>query len=167
MLPLNKLIKCDGKKPEEMNWVQFVNGTAANHGSLSVAISFVLPSAQKYPCHAAEKWKYFLSLMVRISPLPSSTQSPPIFFILLHWVFGSVLWRLHVVSGDQSEPSPLVVPVQTAGRCAGGGRCPSLCSVLVNIRKDIKCQACFARKLTNLFDFYLILNWRMGLRCKH
>lgn len=37
MLTLNKLIKCDGKKPEEMNQVQFVKGTAANHGSLRVA----------------------------------------------------------------------------------------------------------------------------------
>lgn len=46
-------------------------------------ISLVLPSStQRYPCHDAEKWKYFVSVMVRISPLPSSMQFPPIFIIL-------------------------------------------------------------------------------------
>lgn len=124
-------------------------------------------STEKYLCHTAEKWKYSVNPIVGISPWPSSMQSALIFIILLLWVFGSILPMLRVVSGDQSEPSPLVTPVQTAGRCAGAGRCPSPCSVLVNIRKYIKCQVHFARKLSNLFGFYLIFAWRMGLGCKY
>lgn len=163
MLALNKLIKCDGKKPEEINRAQFVKGTAANHGSLSVAHQPCSPlfySKVPLPRHRGVEilcesdGTYFsFTFLYAVS---TNLHHP------VHGVFGSVLQRLHVVSGDQSQPSPPVTPVQTAGRCAGGGRCPSLCSVLKNIRKGVKCQAHFARKLSNLFGLLLNFNLKNG-----
>lgn len=167
MLTLNKLIKCDGKEPEEMNRAQFIKCTAANHSSLSVAgqlHSYLFYSQVPLPC--CRELEMLCEANGTYFSFTLSVQSPPA-FILLHWVFGSVIQRFHVVSGDQPEPSPVVSPVQTAGRCAGGGRCLSLCSMLVHIRKDVKCQACFTMKLYNLYGFYIILTWRTGLRCKH
>lgn len=117
----------------------------------------------KYSCHAAEKWKYFVSLMLRISPLPSSMQSPPIFIILLHLSFWQCSLKASCHQWGLVRAKSPVAAVQPAGRCAGGGRCPSPCSVLVNIRRDIKCQARFTRKLSNLFGLDLILTWRTGL----
>ena len=160
MLTLNKLIKCDGKKPEEMNRVQFVKGTAANHGSLSVAHQPCSPlfySKVPLPCCRgveilceSDGMYFSFTFLYAVS---TNLHHPVTLSFWQHFPKASCRqW-----DSGQSELSPPVAPVQTTGRCAGGGRCPSPCSVLINMRKDVKCQAYFARKLSNLFGFYLIL----------
>lgn len=147
MFTLNKLIKCDGKKPEKMNRAQFVNGTTANHSSLSVAHQAQSPLfCSKLPLpHSREVAKYFKS------------NSTYFCFTFLYAVFTKLhhpvplkFWQPSLKAsycqwGSSGEPSSSVASVQTAGRCTGGDRCPSPCSVLVNIKKDVKCQVCFAR----------------------